>query len=448
MDILMYEELIEEIITYSLFGIIIVGLILYYIRKQKHKTQLITEKIEIAKNDGTYEPVSLYPVVDTSRCINSGACIKACPEHDILGIQNGKATIINAAQCIGHGACFRACPVEAISLWIGTERRGVELPHVSPDFETNVPGIFIAGELGGMGLIRNAVTQGREAVESIIKKIDKNHKATYDLVIVGAGPAGISATLAAKKAGLKTLTLEQDTLGGTVYTYPRSKIIMTHPMDLPLYGKVKLKETSKDELLNLWIKVLQENNISIQENTKIEAINRVGNEFEIETLNGEKITTKTVLLALGRRGTPRKLGVEGEMSQKVAYRLLEPELIQNKKVLVVGGGDSAVESALLLANKNTVTLSYRSEKFSRLKTKNAELIKNAALTGLVDIQYSTEVIAINEKQVHLINKITNENIAIDNDMVYIFAGGELPNGFLKKCGIQVNLKQGEVVMKH
>jgi thioredoxin reductase/NAD-dependent dihydropyrimidine dehydrogenase PreA subunit len=448
MDILMYEELIEEIITYSLFGIIIVGLILYYIRKQKHKTQLITEKIEIAKNDGTYEPVSLYPVVDTSRCINSGACIKACPEHDILGIQNGKATIINAAQCIGHGACFRACPVEAISLWIGTERRGVELPHVSPDFETNVPGIFIAGELGGMGLIRNAVTQGREAVESIIKKIDKNHKATYDLVIVGAGPAGISATLAAKKAGLKTLTLEQDTLGGTVYTYPRSKIIMTHPMDLPLYGKVKLKETSKDELLNLWIKVLQENNISIQENTKIEAINRVGNEFEIETLNGEKITTKTVLLALGRRGTPRKLGVEGEMSQKVAYRLLEPELIQNKKVLVVGGGDSAVESALLLANENTVTLSYRSEKFSRLKTKNAELIKNAALTGLVDIQYSTEVIAINEKQVHLINKITNENIAIDNDMVYIFAGGELPNGFLKKCGIQVNLKQGEVVMKH
>jgi thioredoxin reductase (NADPH) len=219
-------------------------------------------------------------------------------------------------------------------------------------------------------------------------------------------------------------------------------------MELPLYGKVKLKETSKDELLSLWQKVLGENNITIQENTKVESINRVGNEFEIETLAGEKISSKTVLLALGRRGTPRKLGVEGEMSQKVAYRLLEPERINNKKVLVVGGGDSAVESALLLANENTVTLSYRSEKFSRLKTKNAELIKNAALTGLVDIQYSTEVIAINEKQVHLINKITNENMAIDNDMVYIFAGGELPNGFLKKCGIHVNLKQGEVVMKH
>jgi len=245
MDILMVEELIEELITYSIFGILIVGIVVYYVRKQNRSSQLVTEKIETAINDGSYEPVSLYPVVDTKRCINSGACIKACPEHDILGIRNGKATIINAAQCIGHGACFRACPVEAISLWIGTERRGVELPHVSPDFETNVPGIFIAGELGGMGLIRNAVTQGREAVENIVKKIDKNHKATYDLVIVGAGPAGISATLAAKKAGLKTLTLEQDTLGGTVYTYPRSKIIMTHPMDLPLYGKVKLKEGPK-----------------------------------------------------------------------------------------------------------------------------------------------------------------------------------------------------------
>ncbi len=444
----MVEELIEELITYSIFGILIVGIVVYYVRKQNRSSQLVTEKIETAINDGSYEPVSLYPVVDTKRCINSGACIKACPEHDILGIRNGKATIINAAQCIGHGACFRACPVEAISLWIGTERRGVELPHVSPDFETNVPGIFIAGELGGMGLIRNAVTQGREAVENIVKKIDKNHKATYDLVIVGAGPAGISATLAAKKAGLKTLTLEQDTLGGTVYTYPRSKIIMTHPMDLPLYGKVKLKETSKDELLNLWQKVMGENNISIQENTKVESINRVGNEFEIETLVGEKISSKTVLLALGRRGTPRKLGVEGEMSQKVAYRLLDPERIQNKKVLVVGGGDSAVESALLLANENTVTLSYRSEKFSRLKTKNAELIKNAALTGLVDIQYSTEVSSIDAHQVHLTNKVTTENMTIDNDLVYIFAGGELPNGFLKKCGIHVNLKQGEVVMKH
>jgi len=444
----MYEEFIEEIITYIFLGAIAAGVLIYYIRRQKRISNLVSEKIAIAKEDGVHEPVSLYPVIDPNKCIGSGACIKACPEHDILGLKNGKATIINASHCIGHSACFRSCPVEAISLWIGTERRGVELPHVSPDFETNVPGIFIAGELGGMGLIRNAVTQGREAVENIAVKLDKKHNATYDLVIVGAGPAGISATLAAKKAGLKALTVEQDTLGGTVYTYPRSKIIMTHPMDLPLYGKVKLRETSKDELLNLWQKVLGENKISIQENTKVEVINRIGNEFEIETLTGEKIKSKTVLLALGRRGTPRKLGVEGEMSQKVAYRLLEPEQLEQKKVLVVGGGDSAVESALLLANNNDVTLSYRSEKFSRLKKRNAELIQNAELTGLVKVLFSTEVNRIEDEKVILTDKNTSNTILLENDLVYIFAGGELPNGFLKKCGIQVNLKQGEVVMKH
>ena len=244
----------DKIIEFAVYGLtflIIFVVLLIYILKQKRESKVVDEKIAQAKEDGVHEPISLYPVVDPNRCIKSGACITACPEHDVLGIRNGKATIINATHCIGHGACLRACPVEAISLWIGTEKRGVDLPHVSPTFETNVPGIFIAGELGGMGLIRNAVTQGKEAVDNILNSINKNSKAEYDLIVVGAGPAGISATLAAKKANLKVLTLEQDTLGGTVFTFPRSKIVMTHPMDLPLYGKVKLKETSKPELLNL-----------------------------------------------------------------------------------------------------------------------------------------------------------------------------------------------------
>ena len=440
----------DKIIEYAIYGfafLLIFVVLLIYIKKQKRESKEVDDKIKQAKEDNVHEPVSLYPVVDPNRCIKSGACITACPEDDILGIRNGRATIINASHCIGHGACLRACPVEAISLWIGTEKRGVDLPHVSPNFETNVPGIFIAGELGGMGLIRNAVTQGKEAVENIVNVINKEAVAEYDLIVVGAGPAGISATLAAKKANLKVLTLEQDTLGGTVFTFPRSKVIMTHPMDLPLHGKVKFKETSKTQLLDLWQSVILKNNITIKENSKVEAIIAEGNVFKIETINGESYTTKTVLLAIGRRGTPRKLNVPGEDSEKVAYRLLEAEEINGKNILVVGGGDSAIESALLLADNNKVTLSYRSEKFSRLKPKNTVKINAAIKSGLIDMKFSSNVVAIEPESVRYKEYDSEDVLKLKNDLVYIFAGGELPTQFLKKIGIKVTTKYGDLMLK-
>ncbi len=440
----------DQLYEYAIYGfatLLILVVLLIYILKQKRESKAVGVKIAQAKEDGVYEPVSLYPVVDPNRCIKSGACVTACPEHDILGIQNGRGTIINASHCIGHGACLRACPVEAISLWIGTEKRGVDLPHVSPTFETNVPGIFIAGELGGMGLIRNAVTQGKEAVDNIVKLIKKDAKAEYDLVVVGAGPAGISATLAAKKNNLKVLTLEQDTLGGTVFTFPRSKIVMTAPMDLPLHGKVKMKETSKTQLLELWINVIEKNDIKITENSKVEAIIAEGDVFRIETKNGEKYTTKTVLLAIGRRGTPRKLNVPGEDTEKVAYRLLEPEEISNKKILVVGGGDSAIESALLLADKNKVTLSYRSNAFSRLKPKNTVKLNAAIESGLIDVKLSSNVVSIEKESISYKENESEELLNLENDLVYIFAGGELPTQFLKKIGITVTTKYGDIILR-
>ena len=250
------EILLEKLITYLVVAIFLIIVVVIYLRKQKKESKIVDQKIAIAKEEGLYEPVSLHPVINVNSCIKSGACITACPEKDIIGIRNGKATIINASHCIGHGACFNACPVQAITLCIGTEKRGVDLPHVNQTFESNVPGVYIAGEMGGMGLIKNSVEQGKQAVENLAKTINKNIEAQYDLIIVGAGPAGISATLTAKKMKLSSLTLEQDTLGGTVFTFPRSKIVMTSAMDLPLYGKIKLYETSKMELLNLWNEVL------------------------------------------------------------------------------------------------------------------------------------------------------------------------------------------------
>jgi thioredoxin reductase len=448
MDILNMEIWIENILIYGLAFILCLVVVYIYLRKQKRESRVVEAKIEQAKKDGIHEPVSLHPVVDESSCIKTGACIVACPEKDILGIRNGKATTINASHCIGHGACFHACPTQAITLCIGTEKRGVELPHVDQNFETNIPGIFIAGELGGMGLIKNAVEQGKQAVENLTAIAKKSHKAKYDLLIVGAGPAGISASLTAKKHKLKFLTVEQDTLGGTVFTFPRSKIVMTSPMDLPLFGKVKLSETSKIELLDLWYKALDKNDISIQENTKVETIIPENGHFKINTKAGTHLTAKTILLSIGRRGTPRKLNIPGEQLEKVAYRLLEPEDISGKEIIVVGGGDSAIESALMLAEQNKVTLSYRKDIFQRIKPKNSERINEAIQKGLVDVKFNSNLVSIDKDFVTLTIEQSNDVLNIKNDLVYIFAGGELPTQFLQKIGLEITKKYGEAILKH
>ena len=436
----------EQLIIYFIVLLLCAIIVFIYLKKLKKSSQLVEAKVEKAKQEGLFEPVSLYPEIDINNCIKSGACITACPEKDILGIMNGRATLINASQCIGHGACFHSCPVEAISLVIGTEKRGVDLPHIDQDFQTNVPGIYIAGELGGMGLIKNSVEQGQAAVESIIKSGVSKDNSSYDLIIVGAGPAGISASLMAKKNKIKFLTLEQDSLGGTVFTFPRSKIVMTSPMQLPLYGKVHLYNTSKSELLRLWQKVLSENNISIKEKTKVDMISYEDDHFKLKTNTNEEFKTKKILLAIGRRGSPRKLNISGEETEKVAYRLLEPENIQDKKIVVVGGGDSAIEAALSLAEQNKVILSYRSEAFNRIKPKNRENVNKAAEKGVLKIIYKSNLLSV-EKE-HIIMNIEDEQVNVKNDLVYIFAGGELPTQFLQNAGVMITKRFGYTLKKH
>jgi thioredoxin reductase/NAD-dependent dihydropyrimidine dehydrogenase PreA subunit len=448
MDILIMEMLLEKIFIYSLVAILCAAVVWYYLFKKRKESGIVEAKINKAKEEGLHEPVSLHPFIDVNTCIGTGACVAACPEKDIIGIRNGKATVINASQCIGHGACFHACPTEAITLRIGTEKRGVELPHVNRNFETNVPGIYIAGELGGMGLIRNAVEQGRQAVENIAKSVRRSHTAAYDLIIVGSGPAGISGSLAARKHNLNLLLMDQDTLGGAVYSFPRKKIVMTSPMDLPLYGKVKLYETSKSELLDLWQKALRQNNITVKENSKVESVVTEGDVIKVTTIRGEAFTAAAVLLAIGRRGTPRKLNIPGEEKEKVAYRLLEPEDISGENIIIVGGGDSAIESALLLADQNNVTLSYRNEAFNRIKPKNSIAINDAAEAGKLHLMMKSNLVSIEDETVQVMTAEGGEPVKLENDLVYIFAGGELPVQFLEKAGIKITRKFGETVLKH
>jgi len=233
-----------------------------------------------------------------------------------------------------------------------------------------------------------------------------------------------------------------------VYSFPRKKIVMTSPMDLPLYGKVKLFETSKSELLDLWQAALRKNNITVNENSKVESVSPEGGIFKVTTMGGGVYSSATVLLAIGRRGTPRKLNVPGEDSEKVAYRLLEPEDISGKHIVVVGGGDSAIESALLLADQNYVTLSYRGEAFSRIKPKNSSAVKEVVEAGKLKVLLKSNLVSIEDEDVLITTAEGGEPVKLRNDLVYIFAGGELPTQFLEKAGIKITRKFGETVLKH
>jgi thioredoxin reductase/Pyruvate/2-oxoacid:ferredoxin oxidoreductase delta subunit len=394
-----------------------------------------------SREQGLMEPASLHPLIDESQCIGCGACVDACPEHDVLGLIVGKAQLIRAANCIGHGACKQACPVDAISLVFGTETRGVEIPVLTPEFETNVPGLFIAGELGGMGLIRNAIEQGRQAVESVRRLPRAGNGELLDLAIVGAGPAGFSASLAAKQHGLRAVTLEQETLGGTVAHYPRGKIVMTAPVELPLYGKIRMRETSKEALLELWRDVERRTQPGIRYEERVEAIARAAVGFEIATTR-ERLRARAVLLAIGRRGTPRKLGVPGEQLEKVVYRLLDPEQYRGQRVLVVGGGDSALEAAASLAAEpgTQVALAYRGDSFSRAKPKNRARVEAAAAAGRLQLLLETEATRIELAAVRL--RRGDRELSLANDAVIVCAGGVLPSAFLAKIGVAVDTKYG------
>ena len=423
----------------ALYAVIFLLVVVLYVRRQRRIQRDHARQLQESVAAGLAEPPSLHPVIDNRICLGSASCVTACPE-DAIGIVNGKAVLINAAHCIGHGACLSSCPVDAIKLVFGTEARGIDIPNVSPQFESNVPGLFIAGELGGMGLIRKAAEQGRQAIEILRKRARGAHD--FDVVIVGCGPAGLSAGLSSIEQKLKYALLEQeDSLGGSVFHYPRNKIAMTAPVKLALVGKMRFGEVQKERLLEFWQGVVAKTGLTINFREAMEGIDREGDGFVVRT-NRNSYRTRSVLLALGRRGSPRKLDVPGEESPKVVYRLIDPNQYDGQAVLVVGGGDSALEAAIALSERPgiEVTLSYRSAAFGRVKQKNRDLLDKAQKAGRVRVELESTVKNIEAATVNLQTK--GGLVSLRNDAVIVCAGGLLPTPLLQKIGIEFETKHG------
>jgi len=431
----------DSTLMYVAFALILVLSIVRAVRQMHRREAAALAAAERGKlrSDG---PRAQHPHIDATQCIGCGACVEVCPEGDVLAVIAGKAAIVNAHKCIGHGLCAEACPVGAITIVMASPSVGADMPQLNPQHETSVPNVYIAGELGGLALIKNAVNEGRDCVDTIAGRVlgikrGRTMPGVLDVCIVGAGPAGISASLRAIERKLSYITLEQDEFGGTVAKYPRQKLVLTSPVEFPIHGKFNKLKISKEEILRFWQKIHKQAGLTVNTCEKVETIQKdADGAFVIETNKG-RYRAWTVILALGRRGTPRKLGVPGEELSKVMYGLIEAEAYTDAHILVVGGGDSAVEAALGLAYQrgNTVTLSYRREEFSRIKERNAQRIAEGAKRGKPQVVFNSQPVEILPKAVRL--DVAGTTQEIPNDYVWVFAGGMPPSEFLGKVGVQI-----------
>lgn len=401
-------------------------------------------RLQDAKDRGAHKATSQYPQINPFLCIGCGSCIAACPEEGVLGLVDGMAHVIHGSRCVGHARCELACPVGAIKVGLGDIASRPDIPILNQQFETTIPGIFIAGELSGIALIRHAIDQGSRTINHIAHQLKtmppKREASILDVCIIGAGPAGLAASLKATELGLRYKTIDQEDIGGTIRKYPRRKLTLVQRVDVPLFGALREREYEKEELIKLWTDLIHKHALSIQTHTQLLSVKKSQGVFEIQTSQGP-LHSHRLVLALGRRGTPRKLGVPGEEQEKVLYQLLDTASFTGQHILVVGGGDSAIEAATGLANQsgNKVTLSYRKENFTRIKSRNESRIKDYVANRRLAMLLSSEVREIQPDfavlEINTNNPSQKKLVKIQNNFVFVFAGGDPPFPLLKSIGI-------------
>jgi thioredoxin reductase (NADPH) len=380
------------------------------------------------------------PVINASLCVGCGSCVEVCPEQGTLELLSHKAILAHPDRCTGHARCKDVCPTQAIALTYDGNLQTIRVPQVNERFETNVPGLHIVGELGGMGLIKTAINEGKLVMDHLRKKMAEQPQQLapdqFDVAIIGAGPAGLSASLTAQQHGIRYLTLEQGEIASTIRQYPRQKFLMAEPLEIPLYGSLYVGDGTKEALLEVWESIIKNTGVLIRTNEGLQSVQRNGNGFYVIS-SKQQYYARFVVLAIGRRGVPRKLNVPGEQLSKVSYRLIEADSYEAKRVVVVGGGDSAIEAALALsrANRNKVTLCHRGADFSRARERNREFLTTAQKEGRIEILLNANIAEITATSV-TVNATAGARM-IPNDFVFVLIGGESPEEMLQRMGVQI-----------